>query len=88
MNLMVRTNMFTAKQMAYVISPVNQEVKASYAISTNTMAGDILRICEDQKLNSVTLIGPTIYTKGIAEKIREAESVKYNTHKINIYFEK
>ena len=51
MNLIVRVDMFTATQMAYVTSP-SGEVQKTFTMRTSTMEREILNICEQKLLIS------------------------------------
>lgn len=83
MNLIVRVNMFTATQMAYVTS-LDGEVQKTFTMHTNSMDREILNICEQENISNVIISGPVIYTKGFEKKIKQAELVKYNKKTLNI----
>jgi hypothetical protein len=83
MNLIVRVDMFTATQMAYVTSP-DGEVQKTFTMRTNSMDREILNICEQENISNVIISGPIVYTKGFEKKIKQAELVKYNKKTLNI----
>ena len=83
MNLIVRVDMFTATQMAYVTS-LNGEVQKTFTMRTNSMDREILNICEQENISNVIISGPMVYTKGFEKKIKQAELVKYNKNTLNI----
>jgi hypothetical protein len=83
MNLIVRVDMFTATQMAYV-SSLDGEVKKTFTMRTNSMDREILNICEQENISNVIISGPIVYTKGFEKKIKQAELVKYNKKTLNI----
>lgn len=83
MNLIVRVDMFTATQMAYVTS-LDGEVQKTFTMRTNSMDREILNICEQENISNVIISGPIVYTKGFEKKIKQAELVKYNKKTLNI----
>lgn len=83
MTLIVRVNMFTATQMAYVTG-FGGEVKKTFTIGTDRLDKDIINICENEDIYNVVISGPMMYTKGFEKKIRQAELAKYNQHKLDI----
>lgn len=83
MNLIVRVDMFTATQMAYVTS-LDGEVQKTFTMRTNSMDREILNICEQENISNVIISGPMVYTKGFEKKIKQAELVKYNKNTLNI----
>ena len=83
MNLIVRVDMFTATQMAYVTS-LDGEVQKTFTMRTNSMDREILNICEQENISNVIISGPMVYTKGFEKKIKQAELVKYNKKTLNI----
>lgn len=83
MNLIVRVDMFTATQMAYVTS-LDGEVQKTFTMRTNSIDREILNICEQENISNVIISGPMVYTKGFEKKIKQAELVKYNKNILNI----
>ena len=83
MNLIVRVDMFTATQMAYITS-LNGEVQKTFTLRTSSMEREILNICEQENISNVIISGPMVYTKGFEKKIKQAELVKYNKNILNI----
>lgn len=83
MNLIVRVDMFTATQMAYVTS-LDGEVQKTFTLRTSSMDREILNICEQENISNVIISGPIVYTKGFEKKIKQAELVKYNKKTLNI----
>lgn len=83
MKLIVRVNMFTATQMAYITNS-NGEVSKSFAVSTNRLGPEIVSICDKENINEIIISGPTVYTKGFEKKVREIELMKYNKHILDI----
>lgn len=83
MRLIVRMNMFTATQVAYVTQE-DGEVLKTYTLNTNSLDRDVLRICEEDKISNIVISGPMMYTKGFEKKIKQAELVKYNTNNLII----
>lgn len=81
--LLIRMNMFTASQMAYVIN-FQGEVQKTFTLSVDKLDREVLRICEDEKIQDIIISGPMIYTRWFMKKIAEAELVKYNQSKYNI----
>ena len=81
--LLIRMNMFTASQMAYVIN-FQGEVQKTFTLSVDKLDREVLRICEDEKIQDIIISGPMIYTRRFMKKIAEAELVKYNQSKYNI----
>lgn len=83
MRLIVRMNMFTATQVAYVTQE-DGEVLKTYTLNTNSLDRDVLRICEEDKISNIVISGPVMYTKSFEKKIKQAELVKYNTNNLII----
>ena len=83
MNLIVRVDMFTATQMAYVTS-LDGEVQKTFTLRTSSMDREILNICEQENISNVIISGPIVYTKGFEKIIKQAELVKYNKKTLNI----
>lgn len=83
MNLIVRVDMFTATQMAYVTS-LDGEVQKTFTMRTNSIDREILNICEQENISNVIISGPMVYTRGFEKKIKQAELVKYNKNTLNI----
>ena len=83
MRLIIRMNMFTATQVAY-ITQEDGEVLKTYTLNTNSLDRDVLRICEEDKISNIVISGPMMYTKGFEKKIKQAELVKYNTNNLVI----
>lgn len=83
MNLIVRIDMFTTTQMAYVTG-ANGEVQKTFAINTTTFEQDVMDICEQENISKVIISGPVMYTKGFEKRIRQRELVKYEKHKLDI----
>ena len=81
--LLIRMNMFTASQMAYVIN-FQGEVQKTFTLSVDKLDREVLRICEDEKIQDIIISGPMIYTRRFMKKIAEAELIKYNQSKYNI----
>lgn len=85
--LMIRMNMFTTSQMAYVID-YKGEVKKTFTLDVNKLDREVLRICEDEKIQDIIISGPMMYTRKFMDKIAEAELIKYNQSKYNIRLQK
>ena len=81
--LIVRIDMFTTTQMAY-ITTVSGEVVKTFAINTTRFEQDVMDICEQENVTSVVISGPVMYTKGFEKRIRQRELVKYEKHKLDI----
>lgn len=73
---------FDLKQTFYVYENGNKIDMANPTIDeiTNT----IFSLCEQHEITQVDLTGPKQYSKGIQEKIQQAELTKYRTSKITI----
>lgn len=83
MGLIVRVNMFTATQTAYITGD-NGDIEKTLTVNTESIDEDILTICKEENINSVIISGPMMYTKGFEKRIKQAELTKYNTNTLNI----
>lgn len=81
--LLIRMNMFTTSQIAYVID-FQGEVKKTFTLNVDKLDREVLRICENEKIQDIIISGPMMYTRGFMKKIAEAELIKYNQSKYNI----
>lgn len=75
---------FILKQDFYVYEDSNK----IYAFSTtiDKLSEDILAVAEQYQVNQLDLVGPKQYSKGIGNKIEEAEMAKYNKNILEINY--
>jgi hypothetical protein len=81
--LIVRIDMFTTTQMAYITTNGGEVVK-TFAINTSRFEQDVMDICEQENVTNIVISGPVMYTKGFEKRIRQRELVKYEKHKLDI----
>lgn len=75
---------FTVKQTIFVYED-NMKTDAIQC-DTNAFANEMVELSKKYNANSITLIGPKQYSKGIGKKILETEIDKYNGNTIEIIY--
>lgn len=57
---------------------------ATYTANLNDIQNTLLKLTEEYQINNISLVGSKKFSKGIKEKIEQAEMIKYNENKIDI----
>ena len=51
---------------------------ATYTANLNDIQNTLLKLTEEYQINNISLVGSKKFSKGIKEKIEQAEMIKYN----------
>lgn len=73
---------FTLVQNIFVYEDTDKI--ATYTANLNDIQNTLLKLTEEYQINNISLVGLKKFSKGIKEKIEQAEMIKYNENKIDI----
>ncbi len=73
---------FTLVQNIFVYEDTDKI--ATYTANLNDIQNTLLKLTEEYQINNISLVGSKKFSKGIKEKIEQAEMIKYNENKIDI----